>query len=266
MSENLNKMADKHEHGHQIGDHLYIHKHTYIHELAPHVKIVGAFSFLLIAVLTPAGAFASFAGYFLLIASLIVLSKLSFMTVLRRMVVEVPFILFAVLMPFLGRAPYIEIGGLTVSEAGLIAGIAILIKSSIGVLISILLSSTTTVREILHGLAHLKVPALLINIATFMLRYSAVVTDELNRMKTARESRGFIAKGPKDWKVVAQAAGALFIRSYERGERVHLAMLSRGFNGEMPRAKHATTSTRDWLYVGLLPLTAILVLMIGIYL
>lgn len=259
-------MAEKHEHGHQIGDHLYIHKHTYIHELAPHVKIVGAFTFLLIAVLTPADNYASFAGYFTLIAGLIVLSELSFKTVAKRMVVEVPFVIFAVLMPFLGRAPFIEIYGVTVSEAGLIAGIAILIKSSIGVLVSILLSSTTTVREILHGLSHLKVPALLINIATFMLRYSAVVTDELNRMKTARESRGFIAKGPKDWKIVAQAAGALFIRSYERGERVHLAMLSRGFNGEMPRADHAITSSRVWFQVSMLPLAAILVLLIGLYL
>ena len=259
-------MSDKHEHGHQIGDHLYIHRHTYIHGLAPHVKIIGAFSFLLVAVLTPADQYLSFAGYLVLVLSIIFMAELSIKTVVRRMVVEVPFILFAVLMPFLGRAPYIEISGVTVSQAGLTAGIAILIKSSLGVLVSILLSSTTTVREILHGLAHLKVPALLINIATFMLRYSAVVTDELNRMKTARESRGFIASGPKDWKIVAQAAGALFIRSYERGERVLLAMLSRGFNGEMPRAQHATASTKDWLQVLLLPLTAFFVLSIGFYL
>jgi cobalt/nickel transport system permease protein len=85
-------------------------------------------------------------------------------------------------------------------------------------------------------------------------------------MKTARESRGFIASGPKDWKIVAQAAGALFIRSYERGERVHLAMLSRGFNGEMPRAHHATATTKDLLQVMLLPITALIVLMIGFYL
>lgn len=263
MCESQPKMAEQHEHGHQIGDHLYQHRHTYIHELAPHVKIVAAFIFLFIAVLTPAKQYESFAGYFVLIAGLVVMAELPFRTVLRRMVVEVPFVLFAVLMPFLGRGPYVEVLGLTVSEPGLVAGIAILIKSSIGVLVSILLSSTTTVREILHGLAHLKVPALLINIATFMLRYSAVVTDELHRMKTARESRGFIARGPKDWKVVAQAAGALFIRSYERGERVHLAMLSRGFSGEMPRANHSTVVTRDWVQVFLLPLTASLILLIG---
>jgi cobalt/nickel transport system permease protein len=55
------------------------------------------------------------------------------------------------------------------------------------------------------------------------------------RMKVARESRGFRARTVRAWPVLATTAGALFIRSYERGERVHLAMLSRGYDGSMPR-------------------------------
>lgn len=259
-------MPDSHQHGHQLGDHLFIHRHTYIHELPPHLKIVAAFSFLLIAVLTPASNYQSFAGYFSIVLALILAAKLPVFTVLKRMVVEVPFVIFAILMPFLGKGPFVEIAGITVSEPGLQAGVSVLLKSTLGVLISILISSTTNVRDILHGLAHLKVPALLINIATFMLRYSAVITDELHRMKTARESRGFIAKGPRDWKIVAQVAGALFIRSYERGERVHLAMLSRGFTGQMPQVAHSQASTRNWIQVLVLPIAALAVLLIGMYL
>jgi cobalt/nickel transport system permease protein len=67
-----------------------------------------------------------------------------------------------------------------------------------------------------------------------MIRYLNVVNDELIRMRIARESRGFQAKGLRSWKVLSQTLGALFIRSYERGERVYLAMLSRGFQGKMP--------------------------------
>jgi cobalt/nickel transport system permease protein len=55
-------------------------------------------------------------------------------------------------------------------------------------------------------------------------------------MKIGRESRGFSARNPRHWPVLARSAGALFIRSYERGERVHLAMLSRGYTGKMPRS------------------------------
>jgi cobalt/nickel transport system permease protein len=70
----------------------------------------------------------------------------------------------------------------------------------------------------------------------FMVRFLEVVTTEMRRMRIARESRGFTARNPRHWPVLARSAGALFIRSYERGERVHLAMLSRGYTGKLPRS------------------------------
>ena len=81
-------------------------------------------------------------------------------------------------------------------------------------------------------------PNLLVQIMGFMVRYLDVVTDEMRRMRVARESRGFTARDVRHWPVIARSAGALFIRSYERGERVHLAMLSRGYTGTMPRLQH----------------------------
>jgi cobalt/nickel transport system permease protein len=65
----------------------------------------------------------------------------------------------------------------------------------------------------------------------FMIRYLDVVTDEMWRMHIARQSRGFRSRDPRQWPVLAKSIGVLFIRSYERGERVHLAMLSRGYDG-----------------------------------
>ena len=85
----------------------------------------------------------------------------------------------------------------------------------------------------------------MVQIASFMLRYINVISDEMGRMKVARESRGFIATGIKHWKVLATAAAALFIRSYERGERVHLAMLSRGFDGALPSLDSHSVTTRE---------------------
>ena len=90
---------------------------------------------------------------------------------------------------------------------------------------------TTDPRDLLVGLERLRVPIQLVQIMGFMVRYLDVVTDELRRMRTARESRGFTARDPRQWPVVARSAGALFIRSFERGERVHLAMISRGYDG-----------------------------------
>ena len=101
----------------------------------------------------------------------------------------------------------------------------------------------------------------MVQIAAFMLRYVNVINDEMERMKVARESRGFIATGIKDWKVIATAASALFIRSYERGERVHLAMLSRGYTGVLPHDQSEAAPLRTWLQGLALPLFALTILL-----
>ena len=138
-------------------------------------------------------------------------------------------------MPFFGTGPKVQFLGLELYEAGIWAGAGIVAKGTIGVITAIILSASTSAREILIGLEKLRVPAPLVSIATFMLRYLNVINDELGRMKIARESRGFEERGLRSWRILAQTVGALFIRSYERGERVYLAMLSRGYIGAMPK-------------------------------
>jgi cobalt/nickel transport system permease protein len=179
------------------------------------------------------------------------------------MLIEIPFVIFAVLMPFFGSSPRIEVLGISLSEAGLWAAFGILAKGTIGVVTSITLAATTRARDLLQGLEAIRVPAVLIQIATFMLRYSAVVTNDLARMKVARESRGFSATGIKHWKVLAHSAGALFIRSYERGERVHLAMLARGYNGTILDLYKPKVVRQDWLTALVLPVLAITIMTIA---
>ena len=78
-------------------------------------------------------------------------------------------------------------------------------------------------------------------------------------MRVARESRGFRGRGLRAWPVLAAASSALFVRSYERGERVHLAMLSRGFSGRLPETSPLTARPGQWataLVPAVLALTA----------
>ena len=158
-------------------------------------------------------------------------------------------------MPFFGTGAKVQFLGLELYEAGLWAGAGIVAKGTIGVVTAIILSGSTSARDILGGLEKLRVPAPLVSIATFMLRYLNVINDELGRMKIARESRGFEERGLKSWRILAQTVGALFIRSYERGERVYLAMLSRGFAGVMPRLSEEKPT--NWLLALVLPLIAL---------
>jgi cobalt/nickel transport system permease protein len=100
--------------------------------------------------------------------------------------------------------------------------------------VSILLTATTEITDIFRGLSVLRVPALFTSIAGFMIRYLELIAGELARMRIAMTARGYDPKWISQARPIATAAGALFVRSYERGERIHAAMLARGFTGVMP--------------------------------
>jgi cobalt/nickel transport system permease protein len=227
-----------------------------VHSLPSHAKIVGAIVFILFSVATPITRWQAFIGYFGLLMLVVAYAKIPFPLVFKRSLIEIPFVFFALLMPFFGTGERFEVGSLQLYREGLIAGAGILTKGTLGVITAIILSTSTTAREILRGLERLKLPKLLVQIASFMLRYVNVVNAEMERMKVARESRGFEATGIKHWKVLATAAGALFIRSYERGERVHLAMLSRGYEGTLPHDEPPRIAASAWLTALALPIAA----------
>ena len=195
--------AVEHRHGHDVGEQLYIHRHTPIHLLPAEVKILALVMFMFIVVATPVQAMWAFVLYAGLLVVLAAVATLPPRVILPRMVVEVPFLLFAALMPFTGPDPQVQVLGLELSEPGLWAAWGIVAKGTIGVLAAIILAATTPARDLLTGLKALHVPPMLVQIASFMLRYMHVVGNEMARMKVARESRGFQATGVRSWPVLA---------------------------------------------------------------
>ncbi len=145
---------------------------------------------------------------------------------------------------------------------GLLSAWGILAKGTLGVAASVVLAATTRQRELLLGLQWLRVPELLVQIMTFMFRYAEVVGAEMHRMRVARESRGFVARDVRQLPVLARSAAALFIRSYERGERVHLAMLSRGYTGGLPLTA-AGAARAEWARAAALPAAALAVALLA---
>jgi cobalt/nickel transport system permease protein len=221
-------------HGHK----LHFHGHSAVHRAPAQLKILTLVGFMLVVVATPRDWFAAYAAYAAVVVVVIGVSKVPPTYLARRMVVEVPFVVFAVLMPFVATGPQVELPGplgISVSEAGLWGAWALLVKGTLGVVASLTLAATTEPQELLRGLERLRLPTLLVQIMGFMIRYLDVVTDELGRMTVAMRSRGCDPRSPRHWPAMARSLGALFVRSYERGERVHLAMLSRGYDGQLPR-------------------------------
>ena len=211
-------------HGHR----LHYHGHSPIHRARPELKLLALLGYVLLVVATPNDLYAAFAGYLVLLLGVVVVSTVPVTYLLPRMVVEVPFLVFAAVMPFVSHGDRVDVLGVSVSEPGLAAAGGLAMKGTLGVLASLTLAATTEPRDVLRGLERLRLPAQLVEILGFMIRYLDVVGAETARMRVALASRGFRARDPRHWPVIARSAGALFIRSYERGERVHLAMLSRG--------------------------------------
>jgi cobalt/nickel transport system permease protein len=238
---------------------LYLERTSPVHALPPQVKLVAAVAFVFVVVSTPRDQVWAFGGYAAMLAAVAAIARVPPGTILRRMLVELPFVAFAVLMPFVTRGERTEVLGVSVSVAGLWAAWNLLAKATLGVVTSILLAATTDLRDLLLGLERLRMPALIVQIMSFMIRYGDVVADEMGRMRIARESRGFEGRDVRAVPVVARSAGALFIRSYERGERVHLAMLARGYDGHLPVTRHAGAVPRQWVTGLALPGAALVV-------
>jgi cobalt/nickel transport system permease protein len=242
---------------------LYLHGHSPVHGLPPHTKLAAVLAFVVVVVSTPREAMWAFGLYALLLGFVAHRARVPAGLLLKRLLIEVPFVAFAVLMPFVAEGERVDALGLSLSVDGLWGAWNVLAKGTLGVAASVLLASTTELRELLLGLQRLRLPPLLVQIASFMIRYGDVITDEMRRMRIARESRGFEARGVRHWGVLAKSAGALFIRSYERGERVHLAMISRGYAGSLPVIDEVTASRAQWSYALTLPVAALVVCVLG---
>ena len=225
--------------GHAGANVLYHPDDSPVHRLPAQVKIVAALLTVIGVVATPREEFWAFGLYLLLIITVWGIARVPVSHIAKRALIEVPFVVIALLMPLFGGA------------AGALAGWNILAKGTLGVLTSLTLAATTTPRELIVGLQRLHTPAVLTTIATLMLRYLEVIAAEARRMRLARISRGHDPRFLWQVGATARGIGALFIRSYERGERVHLAMVSRGWTGAMPdRGTPAHLAT--WL-AGLTP-------------
>jgi cobalt/nickel transport system permease protein len=240
-------------------DGLYRHGTSLVHRLPAHTKVVAAVLFVIAMVSTPGDAAIAFAAYAGLLLVVTAAAGVPAGFVARGLVIEIPFVLFAVLLPFLAGGEQIDVLGLSLSREGLADAGTLLAKATLGLWTSMLLAGTTRPQELVAALQRLRLPQLLVETLSFMVRYLDVVADDLRRMRIARESRAFSARGPRHWGVLAASAGALFVRSYERGERVHLAMLSRGYAGRLVMSADRPATRREWLTAAALPVCGVAV-------
>lgn len=230
----------------------YSDRSSPIHRLDPRTKIAAAIAFVVMVVVTPPGEWPTFAIYFTFLIMLTIVSKVPALYILKRSLAVIPFVvLVGIFIPFLkagGSSGSYNIWMWDIPKSNLILFASIIIKSWLSVLSLVLLTATTQFSEVLKGLEKLRMPRVMVMILSFMYRYIFVVTDEVLRMKQARESRSFGEKRSRQIKTVGNMIGTLFLRSYERGERVYAAMVSRGFDGEIRTLSCTNMRYADLLY------------------
>lgn len=235
---------------------LYIHGHSRVHRLAPETKVAAAVAFVFAVAVTPRHAVWALGVDAAVLVAVIVAGGIPGRFVVARLTVIVPFVAFALFIPFIGSGERVDVLGLSLSRDGLWGAWNVVAKTVLGATVSIVLAATTEMPRILVGMSRLRVPGALTMIASFMVRYLEVLADEVRRMRVAMASRGYAPRWLWQARPVATSAGALFVRSYERGERVHAAMLARGYSGVMPQIDARWARPAEWTVAAVAPAVA----------
>ncbi len=229
---------------------LHYHGHSLVHRLAPNVKIAALFVFVAAVVVTPTQAVWAFGIHAAVLFVAVGSAGLPAGFFFRRLSIEIPFVVFALAMPFMSTGPRIEVGPWALSVAGLWGAWNVVAKATLCVGASVVLSATTEVADILAGFERLRAPRLLTAIAGFMVRYIEVVVGDVGRVRTAIAARLGGRRRLGEASTLATVSGTMFVRSYERGERIHQAMLARGYDGTIPDVSAVATPS-TWLTVAM---------------
>ncbi len=221
---------------------------TPVHRLDPRTKIILTLVYAVAVVLTPPHhllAFVIFAG---LLSWAIALARVPLSHILWRAAAVLPFsVLAAIWLPFVHGGPLLAIPGgameLSVSGLWLFAGVAM--KSFLGASAAILLASVTPFSDLLSGLRKMGMPAILVDMLTLTYRYLFVLLEEAMRLRRAAGARGYRPSWLGQALLIGRLVGQLFMRSFERAERVYGAMVQRGYRGQMPLAHALHFNKRD---------------------
>lgn len=254
----------------------YLHKESPIHALDPRVKLVGTVAFIVNNVLLPDGAWFGFAAAWLLTVAVSHRAQLGIGFAVRRSFIALPFMLagfsviFATPGTTLAEVHWFGLD-LVITDAGIVRMISLMLRTWLSVQMAILMTATTTFPDLTHALRHLRVPAILVAIISFMYRYLFVLVDESQRLLRARASRsaalpGHKAGGNLPWraKVAGGMAGQLLVRSMDRADRVYNAMVARGYKGQLLTMTPHHMRQRDWQVAGLLLLLLVAIQLIGV--
>jgi len=217
------------------------------HRTDPRVKLLGTAGFA-VAVAT-ATRFTPLVFALALAAATLWTARLDRRKLWIRLAAVNGFVLFLWLfLPFTTPGEALaQWGWLTVRREGLELAAAITLKTNAIIMVTIALLGTSTIFDLVHGLVHLRVPRRLVQLFFFCFRYITVIHEEYVRLRSSMRIRCFHPRTSiHTYRSMAYLVAMLFVRSYERSERIYQAMVLRGFSGTFWTLNHFHMHRRDW--------------------
>jgi cobalt/nickel transport system permease protein len=225
-----------------------------IRSLNPKTKFITIIVVVFLIVSTPADAFSVFLLYLALALVLIIISRVPVTVFLKRVLLALPFVLVALAaVPFAQDGPgatsyTLGIGAVSVSRTGFLLVFNVMSKSILSIVFLTLLISSTPFRDLVTGLRELRIPSFLTDTISFMYQYVFIIIDEIQRVAFARDARLYGNRWIWQAPVIGYMIGSIFVRSFERGERIFLAMKARGYDGRILHAGTGPLGISDYIF------------------
>lgn len=203
-----------------------------IHRLDPRAKVVTTLIFVLVVVSFGRYEISALLPFALFPLTLILLADLPPGYLLKKLLLTAPFAIgIGLFNPWFDHQTLLQFGPLDIS-GGWVSFASILLRFALSVLAALILIATTSFTGICSALERLGAPRVFSLQLLFLYRYLFVLIDEAKRLALARSLRSFGGRG-LGMKVFGQLIGHLLLRTLDRAQRLHLAMLCRGFDGEI---------------------------------
>lgn len=221
---------------------------TWLSRIDPRATILVTMAFILTVVSFHRYAVAALLPLALFPVVLARLGDIDLARVGRKVLLAMPFALMVGLFnPLFDPAPRLELFGLTVS-GGWLSLASILIRAVLTVAAALILIACLGMHRLCAALDRLGVPRVLTTQLLFMHRYIVVLGGELGRMNLARELRSDTVSA-LPLAVYGPMLGHLLLRTLDRAQRIHQAMLSRGYDGEISVGQKLVWHWRDTAFL-----------------
>lgn len=218
----------------------------FIGAIDPRLRIIAATAFAIVTV--ACNWLPALVAALCVSIALMVAMRLPVKRTLKRMATMDTFIIFMlILLPFtMPGEPILTLWGFAASWEGLWKAVTIALKANAVILMLMVLVGTMEPVTLGHALHALRVPAPLVHLLLFTVRYIEVLHEEYSRLRLAMKARGFRPSNSlHTYRTFGYLVGMMLVRALERSERILDAMKCRGFTGTIPLLARFELTGRD---------------------